>query len=70
MHEQLKFLTAKEVAEAFFHNDLNYQKVLRLTRNGILPAKKFGKSYLYEKSELEFWVSNNFSTPAYFKIII
>lgn len=70
MSEQLNFLTAKEVAESFFHNDLNYQKVLRLTRNGILPAKKFGKSYLYEKSELVTWVSHNFSTPADFEIII
>ena len=48
-----EFLSAKQVADQFFNGECNYLKVLRLTREGILPAKKFGKSYLYKRSELE-----------------
>ena len=65
-----EFLSAKQVADHFFNGECNYLKVLRLTREGILPAKKFGKSYLYKRSELEKWAASNFCNPAYYDIII
>ncbi len=55
------FLTAKQVSEMYFGNACNYHKVLRLTRNGVIPAKKLGKSYLYRKANLEEWASREFS---------
>ena len=64
-----EFLSAKQVSSDFFNGKCDYYKVLRLTRNGILPAKKFGKSYLYERTELVKWATHNFSNPAYFDII-
>lgn len=65
-----EFLSAKQVANQFFNGECNYLKVLRLTREGILPAKKFGKSYLYKRAELEKWATNNFGSPAYYDINI
>ena len=62
-----EFMTAKEVAEEFFNGECSYDKVLRLTRNGMIPAMKMGKSYLYRKTELEKWAELNFSRPAYAK---
>ena len=41
---QQEFLNAKQVAEKFFNGECSYYKVLRLTREGMLPAKKIGKS--------------------------
>ena len=68
MDNNKDFLTAKEVAVEFFNNEWGYQKVLRLTRNGILPAVKMGKSYLYQRSQLRKWAEINFNSPAYSKI--
>ena len=65
-----EFLTAKQVAENFFNNECSYYKVLRLTRNGFIPAKRIGKSYLYKKSELEKWATANFSRAAHYDIKI
>ena len=62
-----EFMTAKEVAVEFFNGECSYYKVLRLTRNGMIPAMKMGKSYLYRKTELEKWAELNFSRPAYAK---
>ena len=59
------FMTAREVAQDFFKSKFSYQKVLRLTRTGILPAVKAGKSYLFERAALERWAEANFSGPAY-----
>ncbi|MBQ6296738.1 MAG: helix-turn-helix domain-containing protein [Selenomonadaceae bacterium] len=59
-----EFLNAKQVAVEFFNGECNYMKVLRLTRLGVIPAKKFGKSYLFKRSELENWAADNFSRPA------
>lgn len=59
------FMTAKQVAIEFFNSELGYQKVLRMTRRGMLPAVKIGKSYLYQRSQLQKWAENNFRTPAY-----
>lgn len=56
-----EFLTAREVSEKYFGNACNYNKVLRLTRNGVIPAKKLGKSYLYRKVNLEEWAAREFS---------
>lgn len=55
------FLTAKQVSEMYFGNACNYHKVLRLTRSGVIPAKKLGKSYLYRKANLDEWASREFS---------
>lgn len=63
-----KFMNAKEVACDFFNGECSYHKVLRLTRIGMLPAVKMGKSYLYSREELERWAEQNFSRPAYAKI--
>ena len=65
-----EFLNAKQVAAQYFNNECNYHKVLRLTRRGILPAKKVGKSYLYKRSELEKWAAKNFSQSAFSEITI
>lgn len=62
------FLTAKQVAIDFFNGECNYQKVLRLTRTGYLPAVKLGKSYLFRRSELEHWSDINFNKPAWAKM--
>ena len=62
------FMTAKQVAKDFFRGECSYQKVLRLTRKGYLPAVKLGKSYLFKRSELERWATENFSKPAWRKI--
>ena len=62
------FLNAKDVAAEFFNGECNYQKVLRLTRKGFLPAVKLGKCYLFKRSELERWADDNFSKPAWSKI--
>ena len=64
------FMNARQVASDFFHGSCNYQKVLRLTRKGILPAVKLGKSYLYRRNDLEHWAIINFSKPAWSKIKI
>ena len=65
-----EFLNAKLVAEKFFNGECSYYKVLRLTREGVLPAKKIGKSYLYKKKELEKWATTNFCTSAFYDIEI
>lgn len=57
------FMDAKQVSCDFFNGMCDYQKVLRLTRNGYLPGKKLGKSYLYIREELEKWAETNFSKP-------
>lgn len=62
-----EFLNAKHVADSFFNGECSYYKVLRLTREGMLPAKKVGKSYLYKKEELEKWAENNFSSSAFYE---
>ena len=59
MENQL--LTAKEVADDFFAGKVSYQKVLRLTRHGILPAMKLGKESLYSRDALKQWVKQNFT---------
>ena len=47
------FMDAKQVSCDFFNGMCDYQKVLRLTRNGYLPGKKLGKSYLYQARMVE-----------------
>ena len=47
---------------------ISYQAVLKLTREGLLPAIRQGKSYIYEKEAVDQWVSKNFSTPAWAKM--
>ena len=59
------FLTAKEVSKLFFQGKLNYAKILKMTRNGELPAMKQGKSYLYLWSALEKWAEKNFNKPSW-----
>lgn len=59
------FLTAKQVANEFFQGKIKYQRVLKLTREGQLPAVKQGKSYIYLLAELQKWVEKKFSTPAW-----
>ena len=63
-NKEKDFMTAKQVAIEFFNNEMGYQKVLRLTRNGKLPAVKIGKSYLYSRVQLIKWAEINFSKPA------
>ncbi len=70
MDNDKDFMTAKEGAVEFFYNEWSYQKVLRLTRNGILPAVKMGKSYLYQRTQLKRWADMNFKSPAFAKIKI
>ena len=55
-----EFLDTKDVADEFFNGGCKYQKVLRLTRAGILPGIKLGKSYVYRKENLEEWARQNF----------
>ena len=59
------FLTAEQVANEFFQGKFKYQRVLKMTRDGQLPAVKQGKSYVYLSSELQKWVNKKFSTPAW-----
>ena len=62
------FLSARELSEKYFRGMISYQAVLKLTREGLLPAIRQGKSYVYEKEAVEQWVSKNFSTPAWAKM--
>jgi len=59
------FLNAKEVADKFFQGKLNYQRVLKMTREGDLPAVKIGKAYVYLLSDLQIWVDKKFKKPAW-----
>ncbi|WP_427112718.1 helix-turn-helix domain-containing protein [Megasphaera sueciensis] len=68
--KKTEFLTAAEVVTDFFNGKFHYQSVLRMTRQGKLPAVKIGKGYLYRRSELEKWAENNFATPCWSKIKI
>jgi len=52
----LTFLNARDVATTFFQGKIPYQTVLRMTRDGQLPAFKQGKRYIYLLSALENWV--------------
>lgn len=61
--EVLTFWTAAEVAAIFFQGKIRYAKVLKMTRNGELPAIKRGKSYLYLRSALEDWAKKVLSKP-------
>jgi hypothetical protein len=63
--EHNNFLTAKQVSEDFFQGMFHYQCILKMTREGKIPAVKQGKSYVYLLSELQTWVDKNFSTPAW-----
>lgn len=63
-----RFLTAREVVEVFFEDKLKYSRVLKMTREGYLPAVKMGKSYVYSLKELEKWAEKNFSTPSWVKV--
>lgn len=44
--------------------EIGYQKVLRMTRNGILLAIKIGKSYYYQRTQLQKLDDINFSRVA------
>ena len=63
-----EFLNTQQVADEFFNGAFDNQKVLRMVRNGILPAVKIGKGYVYRKEALEDWADKNFSCPAWSKI--
>ena len=54
MHSKL--LTASDVAR---HFNLSPETVYRLTRQGILPAIRIGRSYRYELVSLETWKTEN-----------
>ena len=64
-YENNKFLTAREVANEFFQGKLHYQRVLKMTREGELPAVKIGRAYVYLLSELQVWTKKRFGTPAW-----
>lgn len=64
----IQFMTANQVATEFFEGQCSYQKVLRMTRQGILPGMKIGKSYLFRCADLEKWASENFCNRAWSKV--
>lgn len=64
-HKSNTFLTAAEVADNFFQGKLKYQRVLKMTREGELPAIKIGRAYVYLLSELQIWVDQKFNKPAW-----
>lgn len=57
------FYDAKEVAAEYFQGKLSYRQVLNLTHNGILPAVKQGRTYLYDSESLDNWRRKNFNIP-------
>lgn len=59
-----EFLNARQVASEYLNDTCSYHKILRLTREGEIPATKLGKSYLYKRSHLDEWASDQFSRPA------
>lgn len=65
-----KYLKAKEVAETFFDGRIPYNRVLKLTHDGILPATKIGKNYFYSSEALAAWEEKNMNSPAWQKIIL
>ena len=54
-----RFLRAREVAENFFQGKISYIKVLKLTKEGILPGIKIGKNYFYTPEALTVWADRN-----------
>lgn len=67
MEKQQKFLKAKEVAEGFFEGKIRYNKILELSKRGILPCTKIGGIYYYTVEALEEWVLKNMHTPVWQK---
>ena len=65
---QTEFMTARQLSETYFGGVIDYKNVLRLTREGHLPAIKQGKKYVYERGAIDLWVEKNFSTPAFAKL--
>jgi hypothetical protein len=63
--QEMKFLTAHEVAEQFFQKKIPYTTILKMTRDGILPAIKQGKSYIYLASALQDWAEKNLRKPSW-----
>ncbi|MBP2658114.1 MAG: Helix-turn-helix domain [Firmicutes bacterium] len=63
LYNEDMFLTATEVSTLFFNGKLKYSRILRMTRDGELPAMKQGKSYIYLWSALEKWADKNFNKP-------
>ena len=59
-----EFLTAQQVAREYLNDVCSYHKILRLTREGEIPARKLGKSYIYRRSNLDEWATDQFSCPA------
>ena len=53
---QNKLLTADAVAE---HFSMSTESIYRLTRQGVLPAVKIGRSYRYDLDTLEAWKAQN-----------
>lgn len=66
--KKTKFLKAREVAEEFFDGKIGYIKVLKLTKEGVLPAKRIGKIYFYTLDALNDWAEKNMGTPAWKKL--
>ncbi|WIW69891.1 helix-turn-helix domain-containing protein [Anaerosinus gibii] len=64
-NNEVEFLTAREVSSVFFQGKLPYSGVLKMTRNGELPAMKRGKSYIYMVSALKEWAQKNLSKPSW-----
>ena len=64
----MKLMTAIEVSEQFFKGKVSYQKVLRLTRDGKLPCKKYGRTYIFDEECLKEYIKKNLSTPCWAKI--
>ena len=59
----LEFLTARQVSDEYFNCVCSYHKILKMAKEGTLPAKKLGKSYLFKRSELDVWAADQFGSP-------
>lgn len=68
MENYPKFLTAREVAQNFFGGKMTYKKVLELSKDGVLPCKKFGGAYYYTYDALKRWSDEVMNTPVWKKI--
>jgi excisionase family DNA binding protein len=53
-------LTASDVAELL---TMSVQEVRRLTREGLLPARRVGKAYRYFRDEVITWLDQQAVTP-------
>lgn len=64
-----KLLTAREAVREVFCNKITYARLLKLIREGKIPALKLGHMYYLDSDVVIKWLEINTSTPAWTNIV-